>query len=230
MAFGSEAPGAVESVAGVGDFFGVGLGLGGVAVAAAPPAPEVVADPAPVLGGFFVSAPVLLMAAPGVVAPVPAAGGFNGFVAGVVAPVPTGGGFSGWGVELGVAVPGPVSGGFHWTPLPFFWSAVATAGFGALAGVGEGVAPGTPVVVAPGAFGAFGSCLGTLGSLWERMSAARIGSGPVAVRESSTILVMTKTSSSRLRSAAGLILMAKNGSLSRSGVDEITVPTAYPLG
>lgn len=241
-------PGPVEPAGATGGFFGVGLGLGGiavgVAVAAAPPAPDGVVVPVPVLGGFFVSTPALLAVAPGValpvgvadgfdefvagaVVPAPAAGGFNVFTAGAVVPVPAAVGFNGVGV--GFAAAAPLSGGF-WTVVTGFCSVAAPAGLGVLTGVGDGVAPGAPVVVPPGTFGALGSCLGMLGSLCERMSAARMGADPVAVCVSSAILVMTRTSSSLLRSAAGLILMAKKGSLSLSGVDEITVPTAYPLG
>ena len=238
-AFESEAP-VLESVVGVGDFvgvalgaaLGVGLGLGGTAATpgVAPPTPAGV-EPAPVLDGFFVSAPALLGAEPGVgvAVAVPAAGRFGEPVAGTVVPVPDAGVFNGLGV--GFAAAAPLSGGF-WTVFTGFCSVAAPAGFVVLTGVGvgDGVAPGTPFVVPPGSFGAFGSCLGTLGNLCERMSAARMGAGPVAVCVSSAILVITSTSSSRLRLAAGLILMARNGSLSLSGVDEITVPTAYPLG
>jgi hypothetical protein len=232
-AFEPEAP-VFESVVAVGDFFGValgvGLGLGGAAVTPgiAPPAPAGVGKPAPVLGGFFVSAPDLLGAEPGVAVAVPVAGRFGEPVAGTVAPVPTGGGFNGLGVGFAAAV--PLSGGF-WTAIPVC-SVAAPAGFVALTGVGAGdaVAAGAPVVVPPGTFGAFGSCLGTLGNLCERMSAARMGAGPANGCVSSVIFVIISTSSSRLRLAAGLILMARNGSLSLSGVDEITVPTAYPLG
>src|SRR5205814_8646796 len=122
--------------------------------------------------------------------------------------------------------PVPAVGGFHGlAAIPGFCSVPVR-----LTGVGEDVAAGAPVVVPPGIFGALGSCLETLGNLCERMSAARMGADPSPAFVSSAILVMTRTSSSRLRSAAGLILMAKNGSLSLSGVDEITLPTAYPLG
>ena len=227
----SEAP-VFESVVALGDFFGValgvGLGLGGAAVTpgVVPPAPAEVVEPVPVLSGFFVSAPALLGAEPGVAVAVAVAGRFGKLVAGTLAPVPTADGFNGLGV--GFAAAAPLSGGF-WTAVPGC-SVAAPAGVGVLTGVGDGVAPGTAVVVPPGTFGAFGSGLGTLGNLCERMSAARMGAGPVAVWVSSPILVMTSTSSSRFRLAAGLILIARNGSLSLSGVDEMTVPTAYPLG
>jgi hypothetical protein len=230
-AFEPEAP-VFESVAAVGDFFGVGLGvglgLGGAAATpgVAPAAPAGVVEPVPVLGGCFVSAPALLGAEPGVAVAVPVAGRFGEPVAGTVAPVLTGGGFNGLGVGFAAAV--PLSGGF-WTAIPVC-SVAAPAGFVALTGVGDGdaVAAGAPVVVPPGTFGAFRSCLGTLGNLCERMSAARMGAGPANGCASSVIFVIISTSSSRLRLAAGLILMARNGSLSLSGVDEITVPTAYP--
>jgi hypothetical protein len=233
-AFEPEAP-VFESVVAVGDFFGValgvGLGLGGAAVTPgiAPPAPAGVGKPAPVLGGFFVSAPDLLGAEPGVAVAVPVAGRFGEPVAGAVVPVPTGGAFNGLGAGFAAAV--PLSGGFC-PAIPGFCSVAAPAGLGVLTGVGDGdaVAAGAPVVVPPGTFGAFGSCLGTLGNLCERMSAARMGAGPANGCVSSVIFVIISTSSSRLRLAAGLILMARNGSLSLSGVDEITVPTAYPLG
>src|SRR5205807_2761432 len=112
---------------------------------AAPPVPAGVAEPAPVVGGFFVSAPVLLGAEPGVAVPVPAAGGLSEFVAGAM--VPATGGFNGL-----AAIPG-------------FCSVAAPAGLGALTGVGDEVAAGAPVVAPPGLFTAFGSCLGTLGNL-----------------------------------------------------------------
>jgi hypothetical protein len=229
-AFEPEAP-VFESVAAVGDFFGVGLGvglgLGGAAVTPGVAPPAGVVEPVPVLGGCFVSAPALLGAEPGVAVAVPVAGRFGELVAGAVVPVPTGGAFNGLGVGFAAAT--PLSGGFC-PAIPGFCSVAASAGFVALTGVGDGVAPGAPVVGPPGLFGAFGSCLGTLGNLCERMSAARMGAGPADGCASSIIFVITSTSSRRLRLAAGLILMARNGSLSLSGVDEITVPTAYPLG
>jgi hypothetical protein len=231
-AFEPEAP-VFESVVAVGDFFGValdvGLGLGGVAVTPGVVPPAGVVEPVPVLGGCFVSAPDLLGAEPGVAVAVPVAGRFGELVAGTVVPGPDAGGFNGLGV--GFAAAAPLSGGF-WAAIPDFCSVTSPAGFVALTGVGDGdaVAPGAPVVVPPGTFGAFGSCLGTLGNLCERMSAARMGAGPANGCVSSIIFVIISTSSSRLRLAAGLILMARNGSLSLSGVDEITVPTAYPLG
>src|SRR5882724_7443036 len=47
------------------------------------------------------------------------------------------------------------------------------------------------------------SCLGTLGRRWDMMSAARVGVGPVETAGvSSAVLTTTRTSSSRVRSAA----------------------------
>ena len=130
-----------------------------------------------------------------------------------------GGGFLGRSGRQGLAWPVPTAG---------FCSVPAPRGL-LFAGVGEAFGAGTPVP--PGAFGAFGSSLGTLGSRCERMSAARMGSGPLeAERELSAISVMTSTSSSRLRSAAGLILMARNGSLSWSGVDADHRANGIPFG
>jgi len=128
------------------------------------------------------------------------------------------------------AVPAPVAAGFD-VPLPDFSSVPVLSSLLLLAGVGEDVPAGTAGGKAPGVLGAFGSCLGTLGSLCDRMSAARMGAGPDAAdRELSAISVMTSTSSNRVRSAAGLILITRNGSLSWSAMVPITVPTAYPLG
>ena len=59
-----------------------------------------------------------------------------------------------------------------------FWLDPAFAGLLALAGVGEAFANGVPGCVPPGVFGAFGSTLGTLGRRCDKMSAARMGSGP----------------------------------------------------
>src|SRR5260221_894023 len=135
-------------------------------------------------------------------------------------------------LELVGAVPVPAANGLaEPAPPPGFCSIPVLIGLLLFAGVGEVVAAGTPVCVPPGVFGAFGSTFGTLGSLFDRMSAARMGAGPEAAeRELSVISVITSTSSNRLRSAAGLILITRKGSFSRSSVAPITVPTAYPLG
>src|SRR5262249_10134871 len=105
------------------------------------------------------------------------------------------------------------------------------AGLLILAGVGETTAPGTPGGFAPGTFTALGSCFGTLGRRCAKISAARMGPGPAGTDGiSSAVLVITIASSSRCRSAAGFTLMARKGSLSRSGVELVTVPTGRPLG
>src|SRR4029077_13209939 len=97
----------------------------------------------------------------------------------------------------GSVVPVPATGGFNGlAAIPGFCSVAAPAGLVPLTGVADAVAAGAPVP--PGTFGAFGSCLGTLGNRCESMSAARMGVGPAPACVSSAILVMTSTSSSRL--------------------------------
>lgn len=208
----------------------------------------------PALAGLLASTPVFLVGVglAGAV-PVPAAGGFVGDEVVVVVPVaavpvPATGCFA--GPAAFVTLPGFCSPPATAAGLILAGVGVGE-GLGDTVGVGEGLAAGVagtvaPVVVAPvlaapvatppgavppGILGAFASCLGTLGSLCARMSAARMGAGPaVTVDASSAIFVTTMTSSSRLRSAAGLILMTRKGSLSRSTAELMTVPTEYPLG
>jgi hypothetical protein len=110
----------------------------------------------------------------------------------------------------------------------FFGSVAVAAGrFGAVALDGVAAVP-SPALLAPGFFVSSG--LGTLGRRSERISAARKLLAEPGSGLSSVTLVTTRTSSRRFRSAAGLTLTARNGSLSRSGVTCVTVPTGRPLG
>jgi len=81
-------------------------------------------------------------------------------------------------LELVGAVPVPAANGFaEPAPPPGFCSIPGLQACCPLLGVGEAVAAGTLAAALPGVFGAFGSCLGTLGNLCDRISAARIGAG-----------------------------------------------------
>src|SRR5262249_18820472 len=101
-------------------------------------------------------------------------------------------------------------------------------------GAGTAVPPGAvePLLVTPPEFFvAAGSCLGTLGSRCASMSAARIGDWSEAQEGScAAVFVITSTSSNRCRSVAGFTLIIRKGSLSWSGVEVLTIPTAKPLG
>src|SRR5262249_36048617 len=148
-------------------------------------------------------------------------------------------GFPGVADDLGG---GAIAAGVFTVPVPeatcWFWFVAVPAGFlvasGAMAvPAGFLAASGTAGVggAAPRVLGEFGSCLGMLGKRWERISAARIGAEPGAADGLlSPVSMTTSTSSKRRRSAEGLILILRNGSLSRSGTALLTVPTDKPLG
>jgi hypothetical protein len=137
----------------------------------------------------------------------------------------------------GTAVPGVgLAAGFVKDGLPeavFSEDGFADAGFGEVALVEVDV---VEVSVAEPAFACLSldvaSGLVTLGRRWARRSAARTWFVDAArlLGRSSALLVTISTSSSRARSAAGLILMARKGSLSWSGATLVTVPTGTPLG